>query len=54
MSMGGHDLTASTAENYQAFARDASGRSPGYEHLATEVAGDPGILAFLARLPPGP
>jgi hypothetical protein len=51
MFMGGHDLTASTAENYRAFARDARGRSPEYEHLATEVAGDPGILAFLASLP---
>src|SRR5258708_18189867 len=51
MFMGGYDLTAGTAENYRAFARDACGRSPGYEHLATEVAHDPGILAFLASLP---
>src|SRR5260370_28040780 len=51
MFMGGHDLTASTAENYRAFAREASGRSPQYERLATEVADDAGILAFLAGLP---
>ena len=49
--MGGHDLTASTAENYRAFAREATGRSPAYERLATEAAGDPGLLVFLASLP---
>ncbi len=51
MFMGGHDPTVGTAENYRAFARDASGRSPLYERLANEVAGDAGILAFLASLP---
>src|SRR5260370_19358868 len=51
MFMGGNDLTASTAQNYQTFAREASGRSPQYERLATEVADDAGILAFLAGLP---
>lgn len=49
--MGGHDLTASTAENYRAFAREARGRSPGYERLATEAAADANLLAFLASLP---
>ena len=49
--MGGHDLTASTAENFRAFAREARDRSPAYERLATEAAGDPGLLAFLAGLP---
>jgi hypothetical protein len=51
MHMGGHDLTVSTAENYRTFAREAVGRSPGYERLATEAADDPGLLAFLAKLP---
>lgn len=51
MSMGGHDLTASTAENYRAFAREARGRSPGYERLATEAAADASLLGFLASLP---
>lgn len=51
MSMGGHDLTASTAENYRAFAREARGRSPEYERLASEAAADAGLLAFLASLP---
>lgn len=51
MYTGGHDLTASAAENYRAFAREAAGRSPGYERLATEAADDPGLLDFLASLP---
>jgi hypothetical protein len=51
MSMGGHDLTVSTAENYRAFAREARGRSPGYERLATEAAADASLLAFLDSLP---
>ena len=51
MFMGGHDPTAATAENYRAFALEASGRSPSYERLATEVASDPAILGFLDELP---
>jgi hypothetical protein len=52
MFMGGHDLTATTAENYRAFALEAAGRSAQYERLSTEVADDDTILSFLARLPP--
>ena len=51
MAMGGLDPRRSTAENYRAFGREASGRSPAYESLAASVAGDEGILAFLAALP---
>jgi hypothetical protein len=51
MFMGGHDPTAATAENYRVFALEASGRSPAYERLATEVASDPAILGFLDELP---
>ena len=50
--MGGHDLTATTAENYRAFALEAAGRSPRYERLSAAVADDEGILSFLAGLPP--
>jgi len=50
--MGGHDLTATTAETYRAFALEAAGRSPQYERLSTEVADDDAILSFLASLPP--
>ena len=35
MSMSGHDLAASTAENYRVFAAEARGRSPRYVELAT-------------------
>lgn len=49
--MSGYDLHAGTAENYRAFAREARGRSPRYVRLATEVAGDQAILAFLDALP---
>jgi hypothetical protein len=52
MSMAGHDLSGSIRENYLAFARMARGRSRPYEILATEVAGDPSVQAFLASLPP--
>ena len=52
MFMGGHDLTATTAENYRAFALEAAGRSPQYEHLSAGVADDDTILTFLAGLPP--
>jgi hypothetical protein len=51
MSMSGHDLRAGTAENYRAFAAEARGRSPRYEQLATAVADDPLVLAFLENLP---
>jgi hypothetical protein len=41
------------AERYRRFAqREASGRSPLYEGLALGVAGDPGLLNLLERLPP--
>jgi hypothetical protein len=52
MAMHGHDLSASAAENYRAFAEEARGRSPAYQALATAVAEDPMILGFLAKLPP--
>ena len=51
MALPGHDLAVSTAENYRAFAGEARGRSPEYEALAVGVAGDQGVLAFLATLP---
>ena len=50
--MHGHDLTASAAENYLAFAEEARTRSPAYQALAAGVAEDPVILGFLASLPP--
>jgi hypothetical protein len=50
--MHGHDLTASVAENYRAFAEEASYRSPVYAALATGVAGDGAILRFVESLPP--
>ncbi len=49
--MSGHDLRASTAENYRAFAAEARGRSALYAELATAVAGDRLVLAFLGTLP---
>jgi len=52
MAMHGHDVTASAAENYLAFAEEARTRSPVYEALATAVAGDRLILGFLGGLPP--
>ena len=51
MSMSGHDLGAGTAENYRAFAEEARGRSARYVELATAVADDPLVLAFLDTLP---
>jgi hypothetical protein len=51
MSMSGHDLAASTAERYLAFAAEARGRSPQYEELTTAVADDQPILEFLDALP---
>jgi len=50
--MGGHDLTATIAENYRAFALETVGRSPRYERLSAEVADDEMVLSFLAGLPP--
>lgn len=46
--MPGDDLTA---ERYLGFAAEARGRSPQYEELATAVAGDSQVLAFLRSLP---
>jgi hypothetical protein len=51
MTMSTSDSLARTAENYRAFAREAHGKSAHYEALATSVAEDPAILAFLAGLP---
>jgi hypothetical protein len=51
MSMSGHDLAASTADRYLAFAAEARGRSPEYEKLTTAVADDALILGFLDALP---
>jgi hypothetical protein len=51
MWMPGHDLAASTAENYRAFSAEAHGRSPLYEELARAVADDPLLLGFLGALP---
>jgi len=51
MAMGGADPRRSTAENYRAFSREASGRSPAYESLAESVADDDLVLGFLAALP---
>ena len=51
MSISGHDLRASTAENYRAFAVEAHGRSAPYAELATAVADDPLVLTFLDKLP---
>jgi hypothetical protein len=51
--MIGHDSGATTAENYQRFARfEARGRSRLYEDWATAIASDAEVLAFLGRLPP--
>ena len=50
--MIGHDPEQGTAENYRRFAAlEARGRSPLYEELATGVASDPELLAFLESLP---
>ncbi|MGN6794440.1 MAG: DUF2332 domain-containing protein [Streptosporangiaceae bacterium] len=51
MSIGGNDSGLSTAENYRMFAREAHGRSPGYESLARSVATDEVVLGFLLSLP---
>ncbi len=41
------------AARYESFARcEAAGRSPLYARIAAAIAGDPGIIAFLATLPP--
>jgi hypothetical protein len=50
MAKSGKDRVA-TAENYRAFAREARGRSPQYEELATAIAADKTVLAFLTSLP---
>ena len=45
MSMAGHDPSLSISQNYRDFSRYAArGRSPAYEVLAAEVAGDPVVL----------
>lgn len=51
MSKSGPGTAAITAR-YRAFAAEARGRSPRYEELATAVAVDTPLLAFLAALPP--
>jgi hypothetical protein len=52
MTLGGLDPAINTAENYRQWAREARGRSPAYDTLATLVAGDDTILRFLGTLPP--
>lgn len=52
MSISGHDLGATTAQNYRDFAVEARGRSPQYEELAMAVADTPQVLEFLNALPP--
>ncbi len=45
--MAGHDPSLSIQQDYRAFSQQAArGRSPAYEALAVEVAGDPAVLAF--------
>ena len=51
MATRSDDLIDRIAASYQAFAAEASGRSPQYEELALAVARDAAILAFLAELP---
>ena len=52
MSLGEQPArVASTAENYRAFAEEATGRSPQYERLSLDVARDAAILDFLVELP---
>jgi hypothetical protein len=47
------DATADVVRTYQVFARrEARGRSPAYEALAEAAAADPGIMRFVASLPP--
>jgi hypothetical protein len=50
--MHGHDLTATAAENYRAFAEEARDRSPVYASLASAVAEDAALLRFVESLPP--
>src|SRR5262245_26700954 len=52
MTLGGLNPAVSTAQNYREWAREARGRSPAYDSLATSVAGDDTILRFLGTLPP--
>jgi CYTH domain-containing protein len=53
-SMAGLDPAVAIAENYRRFARlEAAGRSPAYERLTLEVAGDRQLLGFLESLPAG-
>jgi len=53
MATTAEDPAAAVAEDYRAFARqEARGRSPAYEALAESVAGDAGLVAFAASLPP--
>lgn len=42
---------AAVAEHYRSFAAETATRSPAYARLATAVADDPDVLAFLAALP---
>src|SRR5262249_36401190 len=52
MALGGLDPAIGTAENYREFAREARGRSPAYDSLATLVAGDDAVRRLLGPLPP--
>ena len=52
MDAAGDDGTADVARAYRMFAqREARGRSPAYEALASAVADDAGIVGFVATLP---
>lgn len=52
VAMRGLDPLRGTADNYRQWAREAGGLSPAYAALAGAVAGDTGVLGFLAALPP--
>jgi hypothetical protein len=51
MAMSASDPQPRIVENYRAFAREAHGKSPRYEALATSVAADTMIISFLTELP---
>ena len=53
MATTADDPAAEIAGDYRAFARrEARGRSPAYESPANSVAGDAGLVRFVASLPP--
>ena len=53
MAQAGDDAVTAVARTYGEFARlEARGRSAAYEALAESVAGDAGLVSFIASLPP--